>query len=74
MLFYALPCRKPPNTGFLATRPNYVNLYALKSGIIPSHLTFEYDKDTVLTAKSDSDFMFYLQGYQGLIIDKSLVY
>ena len=29
---------------------------------------------TVLPAKSDSDFMFYLQSYQGLIIDRSLVY
>ena len=30
--------------------------------------------DTVLPAKSDSDFMFCLQSYQGLIIDISLVY
>ena len=29
---------------------------------------------TVLPAKSDSDFMFCLQSYQGLIIDRSLVY
>ena len=29
---------------------------------------------TVLPAKSDSDFMFCLQHYQGLIIDRSLVY
>ena len=29
---------------------------------------------TVLPAKSDSDVMFCLQSYQGLIIDKSLVY
>ena len=29
---------------------------------------------TVLPAKSDSDVMFYLQSYQGLIIDKLLVY
>ena len=29
---------------------------------------------TVLPAKSDSDFIFYLQNYQGLIIDRSLVY
>ena len=28
---------------------------------------------TVLPAKSDSDFMFCLQSYQGLIIDRSLV-
>ena len=27
---------------------------------------------TVLPVKSDSDFMFYLQSYQGLIIDISL--
>ena len=29
---------------------------------------------TVLPANSDSDFMFCLQGYQGLIIDRSLLY
>ena len=29
---------------------------------------------TVLPAKSDSDFMFCIQSYQGLIIDRSLVY
>ena len=29
---------------------------------------------TVLPAKSDSDVMFCLQRYQGLIIDRSLVY
>ena len=29
---------------------------------------------TVLPAKSDGDFMFCLQSYQGLIIDRSFVY
>ena len=29
---------------------------------------------TVLPAKSDRDFMFCLQSYQGLIIDRSIVY
>ena len=29
---------------------------------------------TVLPAKSDNDVMFCLQNYQGLIIDRSLVY
>ena len=29
---------------------------------------------TVLPAKSDSDIMFCLHSYQGLIIDRSLVY
>ena len=29
---------------------------------------------TVLPAKSDSDLMFCLESYQGLIIDRSLVY
>ena len=28
----------------------------------------------VLPVKSDDDFMFCLQGYQGLIVDISLVY
>ena len=31
-------------------------------------------KTTVLPAKSDSDVMFCLQSYEGLIIDRSLVY
>ena len=36
---------------------------------------FSYEETrTVLSAKSDSDVMFYLQSYQGLIIDRSLVY
>ena len=30
--------------------------------------------DTVLPARSDSDVMFFLQSYQGLIINRSLVY
>ena len=34
----------------------------------------ERDTCTVLPAKSDSDVMFCLQRYQGLIIDSSLVY
>ena len=29
---------------------------------------------TILPAKSDSEVMFCLQSYQGLIIDRSLVY
>ena len=33
-----------------------------------------FDTGTILPAKSDSDVMFCLQSYQGLIIDKSLVY
>ena len=31
-------------------------------------------KGTVLSAKSDSDFMICLQSFQGLLIDRSLVY
>ena len=34
----------------------------------------EIQTGTVLPAKSDSDFIFCLQSYQGLIIDRSLVY
>ena len=29
---------------------------------------------TVLPAKSDSDVMFYLQSYQGLILDRRLIF
>ena len=32
------------------------------------------NSDTVLLAKSDSDVMFCLQSYLGLIIDRSLLY
>ena len=31
-------------------------------------------ENIVLSAKSDSDFVFCLQSYQGLIIDRLLVY
>ena len=34
-------------------------------------MTFQY---IVLSAKSDSDIMFCLQSYKGLVIDRSLVY
>ena len=37
-------------------------------------LCYIYKWITVLPAKSDSDFMFSLQSYQGLIIDRLLVY
>ena len=33
-----------------------------------------FDIATVLAVKSDSDVMFCLQSYPGLIIDRSLVY
>ena len=35
---------------------------------------FSSIRTAVLPAKSDSDVMFCLQSYQGLIIDRSLVY
>ena len=35
---------------------------------------YAFEMNTVLPAKSDSDFMFCLQIYQRLIIDGSLVY
>ena len=38
-----------------------------------SHSLYK-SKSTVLSAKSDSDFIICLQSYQGLIIDRSLVY
>ena len=37
-------------------------------------MDMQVSKATLLSAKSDSDFMFCLQSYQGLRIDKSLVY
>ena len=36
--------------------------------------TYDKENATVLPAKSDSDVMFCLQSYQGLRIDRSLVY
>ena len=50
------------------------------SGLILTHCIFSLNVCvlvlclTVLPAKSDSDVMFCLQSYQGLIIDRSLVY
>ena len=35
--------------------------------------SYSYSR-TVLAAKSDSDVMFCLQNYQGLVINRSLVY
>ena len=40
----------------------------------PSKLTLFHAVLTVLPAKSDSDLMFCLQSFQGLIIDRSLMY
>ena len=46
-----------------------VKLYILRrSEVIYNHAI------TVVPAKSDIDFMFCLQSYQGLIIDRPLVY
>ena len=47
--------------------------YFAKPGLYRETLT-ESTRPTVLPAKSDSDVMFCLQSYQGLIIDRSLVY
>ena len=44
----------------------------LKRGLIIHQ--FRLQISTVVPAKSDSDVMFCLQSYQGLIIDRSLVY
>ena len=44
---------------------NFVELYASE---------YKTHVFTVLPTKSDSDVMIYLQSYQGLIIDRSLVY
>ena len=45
------------------------------SCITSSNVVIVYNQlFTVLPAKSDSDDMFCLQSYQGLVIDKSLVY
>ena len=49
-----------------------------RSTKIIQEFQFQFWKDinyaTVLPAKSDSDIMFCLQSYQGLMIDRSLVY
>ena len=39
-----------------------------------NHISGKICVIAVLPVKSDSDFMFCLQTYQGLIIDRSLVY
>ena len=41
---------------------------------VSSTLLVTHEITTVLSAKSDSDVMFCLQSYQGLTIDRSLVY
>ena len=60
----------------------YNTLFALNDekhliNFIISHNVFVFPwklHSTVLPAKSDSDFLFCLQSYQGLIIDRALVY
>ena len=50
-------------------------LFVTRFAIFESGLyTLRPRADTVLPAKSDVDFMFCLQSYQGFIIDRSLVY
>ena len=42
--------------------------------VLSHSLNMNMQLPTVLPAKSDSDIMFCLQSYQGLIIDRSHVY
>ena len=52
-----------------------LELNCFQTGYMSCHMRFMNKSPfTVLPAKSDSDFMFCLQDYQGLIIDRSLVY
>ena len=58
-----------------------LHVFALSAGASPGATGTETEDGmcfllylTVLPAKSDSDVMFCLQSYQGLIIDRSLVY
>ena len=48
--------------------------WLLSSKEIAEHATDGKNSFTVLPANSDSDVMICLQSYQGLIIDRSLVY
>ena len=54
----------------------YKHMFDLIAKLIITFLAqiFCLSGPTVLSAKSDSDFMFCLQSYQGFIIDRSLVY
>ena len=51
-----------------------MDLNALPESVISSADVADVCAATVLPAKSDRDFMFCLQSYQGLMIDRSLVY
>ena len=49
-------------------------LYAAERFVWNLKIHMVFGSTTVLPAKSDSDVMFCLQSYQGLRIDRSLVY
>ena len=53
----------------------YTDIKNLMAKIVKMAINARYlSTFTVMPAKSDSDFMFCLQCYQGLIINRSLVY
>ena len=50
------------------------SIFSLKSLLVVCCIDFNALQTTVLPAKSDSDVMFCLQSYPGLVIDRPLVY
>ena len=52
----------------------FVYMIPLETDVLRKHRFQKSKLFTILPAKSDSDVMFCLQSYQGMIIDRSLVH
>ena len=72
-VIFSSPCQ---NLSKLLNQPNHQLLQPRKNKIITKKTSIKkkINPGTVLPAKSDSDILFCLQSYQGLIIDRPLVY
>ena len=67
---FGKPC---PGTIIIASGDMLIDHHEMTEKLLKA-TTFNGSIANVLLAKSDSDVMFCLQSYQGLIIDRSLVY
>ena len=63
-------CELQVDLRYASIQEEDISMYVVITGFVISNVS----KCTVLPAKSDTDDMFCLQSYQGLIIDRSLVY
>ena len=75
MQIHPPPSPHPPHThGPKTICPHNLLYREPKNNLLKRQSLYFHETATVLPAKSDSDFMFSLQSYQGLIMDRSLEY